>query len=87
MYDEKDLGFLDFIIPLIDLRSLAVRIKEKGSQGAVLEGLQLISTAKKIAKNIADVPDSELRIQLREFLRRLECVIASLKQKTSAVLN
>ncbi len=31
VYDEKDRAFLDIIWPLIDLKFLAMRIKEKGS--------------------------------------------------------
>ena len=68
--------------PIIDLRSLALKVKQKGAAHVLaLDGEQFTKVSKQLATNIVDVPDSEIRIQFREFIRRLERHVAQLNEE------
>ncbi len=82
VYDENDKSMLKTLRPIIDLRSLALKLKEKGmAYVAAFDGAQFIKSSKQLATNIVDVPDSEIRIQFREFIRRLERHVQPLSKK------
>ncbi|CAB3980645.1 LIGHT-DEPENDENT SHORT HYPOCOTYLS 6 [Paramuricea clavata] len=82
VYDEGDKSMLKTLRPIIDLRSLALKVKQKGAAHVLAsDGEQFTKVSKQLATNIVDVPDSEIRIQFREFIRRLERHVAQLNKE------
>ncbi|CAB4009083.1 Hypothetical predicted protein [Paramuricea clavata] len=73
VYHEGDKSMLKTLRPIIDLSSLALKVKQKSAAHVLaLDGEQFTKVSKQLATNIDDVPDSEIRIQFREFIRRLD---------------
>ena len=82
IYDESDKSLLKTLRPIIDLRSLALKVKQKGAAHVLaLDGEQFTKVSKQLATNIADVPDSEIRIQFRKFIRRLKTHVVQLSKE------
>ena len=82
VYDESDKSMLKTLRPIIDLRSLALKVKQKGAALVLaLDGEQFTKVSKQLATNIGDVPDSEIRIQFRNFIRKLETHVAQLSEE------
>ncbi|CAB4012781.1 Hypothetical predicted protein [Paramuricea clavata] len=62
VYDEGDKSMLKNLRPIIDLRSLALKVKQKGAAHVLaLDGELFTKVSKQLATNIVDVPDSEIQ--------------------------
>ena len=76
VFDTDDLEMIEKLRTLLDMESLAMKVKLRGaSQVAALESKKFIETAKKVATELKEFSDDELRIQYRTFLRRLENLV------------
>lgn len=76
VFDSDDLEMIEHLRILLDMESLAMKLKLRGaSQIAALESKKFIETAKIVAVELQEFEDEELRIQYRTFLRRLEAVV------------
>ena len=60
VYDENDKPMLRTLRPIIDLRSLALKIKENSTAHvATLDGIEFTRVMKQLATNIVDGADAE----------------------------
>ena len=78
VYDESDKSMLKTLRPIIDLRSLALKV---AAHVLALDGEQFTKVSKQLATNFAAVPDSEIRIQFRKFISKLETHVAQLSEE------
>eukprot|EP00112_Aurelia_sp_Birch-Aquarium-sp1_P013876 Seg2973.2 transcript_id=Seg2973.2/GoldUCD/mRNA.D3Y31 product="hypothetical protein" protein_id=Seg2973.2/GoldUCD/D3Y31 len=73
VFDEKTLEVIKITRPLVDLQTLTLKVRARGVPLiTTLESNIFIKNAKEIASNIRCVPDSEMRLQYREFLSRMQ---------------
>ena len=80
VYTEDDKALIEDLRILLDLNALALNVSNRGVPLiSALEGPKFVKTSKKIAPHLEVIPDSELRDQFREFLRRIEQETAQMK--------
>lgn len=72
IFKADDLVHLKNIRTVLNVGPLAQRVKARGVPTiAAIDTKPFIQSAKKLASNLRDVPDAELKIQFRTFLTRL----------------
>ena len=73
VYDAEDKKLINSTRVLLDLESLAIKLKLSGSAHvAALQTKGFIEKSHEISPQISDISDQEFRIQFRDFLRKLE---------------
>ena len=73
VYDAEDKKLINSIRVLLDLESLAIKLKLSASAHvAALQTKSFIEKSREISPQISDISDQEMRIQFRDFLRKLE---------------
>ena len=76
VYDAADKKLINSIRIVLDLETLAIKVKLSGSAHvAALRSKLFIEKAREISPPISDISDEELRLQYRDFLRKLETII------------
>ena len=81
VYRAEDKKLIESIRVVLDLESLAIRLKLSGSAHvAALHSKIFIEKSHEISSQIRDIPDQELRIQLRDFLRKLEALVEDIDE-------
>ena len=82
VFDSDDIEMIEHLRTLLDMESLAMKLKLRGASQIVdLESKKFIETAKTVAVELKEFEDEELRIQYRTFLRRLESVVDEIDEE------
>ena len=76
VYDAEDKKLINTIRILLDLETLAIKLKLSGSAHvAALQSKLFIEKSREISPQLSDISDQELRMQYRDFLRKLEAYV------------
>ena len=76
VYDAEDKKLINSIRAVLDLETLALKLKLSGSAHvAALQCKAFIEKSRDISPQVSDISDQELRLQFMDFLRKLEAPV------------
>ena len=76
VYDAEDKKLINSIRAVLDLETLALKLKLSGSAHvAALQCKAFIEKSRDISPQVSDISDQELRLQFMDFLRKLEALV------------
>ena len=83
VYTAESRKLIESVRVVLDLESLSKKVKMAGAAHvAAIDSKIFIEKSREISIKLSDISDQELRIQFRDFLRKLEALIDSSKDKS-----